>query len=405
MKVVLAYSGGLDTSVMIKWLQEKYEAEVVTAIVDVGQKEDFSEIENKAIKLGAKNHYTIDAKEEFVKDYIFPAIMANALYEGKYPLLSALSRPLISKKLVEVAEKENADFIAHGSTGKGNDQVRFETTIMSLNPKIKVLAPVREWNLSRDEELKYAKEKGIPVKFKSSPYSIDQNLWGRSIEAGVLEDPSIEPPEDAFELTVDPKKAPDSPEYIKIKFENGIPTEINGSYLDGVSLISYLNELAGKHGVGRIDHIEDRLVGIKSREVYECPAAITLIEAHKELEKLVLTKNELMFKQLVDQTWANLVYDGLWMNPLRLDLEAFVKETQKRVCGEVKVKLFKGSVTVVGRSSPCSLYDVALSTYDSQSKFDQTFAKGFIEIWSLQTRAAYNMLRNEKLEAYVQRSL
>ncbi|NHV06377.1 MAG: argininosuccinate synthase, partial [Thaumarchaeota archaeon] len=280
-----------------------------------------------------------------------------------------------------------------------------ETTIMSLNPKIKVLAPVREWNLSRDEELKYAKEKGIPVKFKSSPYSIDQNLWGRSIEAGMLEDPSIEPPEDAFELTADPKKAPDSPEYIKIKFENGIPTEINGSYLDGVSLISYLNELAGKHGVGRIDHIEDRLVGIKSREVYECPAAITLIEAHKELEKLVLTKNELMFKQLVDQTWANLVYDGLWMNPLRLDLEAFVKETQKRVCGEVKVKLFKGSVTVVGRSSPYSLYDVALSTYDSQSKFDQTFAKGFIEIWSLQTRAAYNMLRNEKLEAYVQRSL
>ncbi|MGB9758536.1 MAG: argininosuccinate synthase [Thermoproteota archaeon] len=402
MKVVLAYSGGLDTSVMIKWLQEKYEAEVITAIIDVGQREDFSEIENKALRLGAKNHYTIDAKEEFVKDYIFPAIMANALYEGKYPLSSALSRPLISKKLVEVAVKENADAIAHGSTGKGNDQVRFETTIMSLNPKIKVLAPVREWNLSRDEELKYAKEKGIPIKFKSSPYSIDQNLWGRSIEAGVLEDPSIEPPEDAFELTVDPKKAPDDPEYVKIKFENGIPTAINDSYLDGVSLISYLNELAGKHGIGRIDHIEDRLVGIKSREVYECPAAVTLIEAHRELEKLVLTKNELMFKQLIDQTWTNLVYDGLWMNPLRLDLEAFIKETQKRVYGEVKVKLFKGSVTVVGRSSPYSLYDIALSTYDSQSKFDQTFAKGFIEIWSLQTRAAYKALKNEKLEAYVQ---
>ncbi|MGC9202009.1 MAG: argininosuccinate synthase [Thermoproteota archaeon] len=402
MKVVLAYSGGLDTSVMIKWLQEKYEAEVITAIIDVGQREDFSEIENKALRLGAKNHYTIDAKEEFVKDYIFPAIMANALYEGKYPLSSALSRPLISKKLVEVAVKENADAIAHGSTGKGNDQVRFETTIMSLNPKIKVLAPVREWNLSRDEELKYAKEKGIPIKFKSSPYSIDQNLWGRSIEAGVLEDPSIEPPEDAFELTVDPKKAPDDPEYVKIKFENGIPTAINDSYLDGVSLISYLNELAGKHGIGRVDHIEDRLVGIKSREVYECPAAVTLIEAHRELEKLVLTKNELMFKQLIDQTWTNLVYDGLWMNPLRLDLEAFIKETQKRVYGEVKVKLFKGSVTVVGRSSPYSLYDIALSTYDSQSKFDQTFAKGFIEIWSLQTRAAYKALKNEKLEAYVQ---
>ncbi|MGB9895414.1 MAG: argininosuccinate synthase, partial [Thermoproteota archaeon] len=297
---------------------------------------------------------------------------------------------------------ENADAIAHGSTGKGNDQVRFETTIMSLNPKIKVLAPVREWNLSRDEELKYAKEKGIPIKFKSSPYSIDQNLWGRSIEAGVLEDPSIEPPEDAFELTVDPKKAPDDSEYVKIKFENGIPTAINDSYLDGVSLISYLNELAGKHGIGRIDHIEDRLVGIKSREVYECPAAVTLIEAHRELEKLVLTKNELVFKQLIDQTWTNLVYDGLWMNPLRLDLEAFIKETQKRVYGEVKVKLFKGSVTVVGRSSPYSLYDIALSTYDSQSKFDQTFAKGFIEIWSLQTRAAYKALKNEKLEAYVQ---
>jgi len=218
----------------------------------------------------------------------------------------------------------------------------------------------------------------------------------------VLEDPSIEPPEDAFELTVDPKKAPDDPEYVKIKFENGIPTAINDSYLDGVSLISYLNELAGKHGIGRIDHIEDRLVGIKSREVYECPAAVTLIEAHRELEKLVLTKNELMFKQLIDQTWTNLVYDGLWMNPLRLDLEAFIKETQKRVYGEVKVKLFKGSVTVVGRSSPYSLYDIALSTYDSQSKFDQTFAKGFIEIWSLQTRAAYKALKNEKLEAYVQ---
>lgn len=402
MKVVLAYSGGLDTSVMIKWLQEKYDAEVITVTVDVGQKEDFGEIENKALRLGAKNHYTIDAKEEFVKDYIFPAIMANALYEGKYPLSSALSRPLISKKLVEVALKENADAIAHGSTGKGNDQVRFETTIMSLNPKIKVLAPVREWNLSRDEELKYAKEKGIPIKIKNSPYSIDQNLWGRSIEAGVLEDPSAEPPEEAFELTVDPVKAPNDPEYVKIKFENGVPTAINDSRLDGVSLINYLNELAGKHGVGRIDHIEDRLVGIKSREVYECPAAVTLIEAHKELEKLVLTKNELMFKQLVDQTWTNLVYDGLWTNPLRLDLEAFIKETQKRVYGEVNIKLFKGSATVVGRSSPYSLYDIALSTYDSQSKFDQTFAKGFIEIWSLQTRAAYNVMSNNRLEVYVQ---
>ncbi|MBO3801634.1 MAG: argininosuccinate synthase [Thermoproteota archaeon] len=402
MKVVLAYSGGLDTSVMIKWLQEKYGAEVVTVTVDVGQKEDFGEVEHKALRLGAKKHYTIDAKEEFVRDYIFPAIMANALYEEKYPLSSALSRPLISKKLVEVALKENADTIAHGSTGKGNDQVRFETTVMSLNPKIKVLAPVREWNLSRNEELVYAKEKGIPIKIKSSPYSIDQNLWGRSIEAGVLEDPSLEPPEDAFELTVDPTKAPDNPEYVKIKFENGVPTAINNSYLDSVSLISYLNELAGKHGVGRIDHIEDRLVGIKSREVYECPAAVTLIEAHKELEKLVLTKNELMFKQLIDQTWTNLTYDGLWINPLRLDLEAFIKETQKRVYGEVKVKLFKGSVSVVSRSSPYSLYDVALSTYDSQSKFDQTLAKGFIEIWSLQTRAAYNAMKNNKLEAYVQ---
>jgi argininosuccinate synthase len=401
MKVVLAYSGGLDTSIMVKWLQEKYDAEIVTVTVDVGQKEDFNEIEDKALKLGAKKHYTIDSKKEFVKDYVFTAIMANALYEGKYPLSSALSRPLISQKLVDTALKEKADAIAHGSTGKGNDQVRFETTIMTLDQKIKVLAPVREWNLSRDEELRYAKEKGIPIKMKSAPYSIDQNLWGRSIEAGVLEDPSIEPPEDAFELTVDLTKVPDLPEYVRIKFENGIPTAINDSYMDEVSLITYLNELAGKHGVGRIDHIEDRLVGIKSREVYECPAAVTLVEAHKDLEKMVLTKNELMFKQLVDQTWTNLVYDGLWVNPLRLDLEAFIKETQKRVNGEIKVKLFKGTATVVSRSSPFSLYDVSLSTYDSESKFDQTLAKGFIELWSLQTRAACKVLKNSKLETYV----
>lgn len=393
MKVVLAYSGGLDTSVAIRWLQEKYNAEVITVTVDVGQGDDLEEIKAKALKIGAAKHYSIDARREFIEGYVYPAIKANALYEGKYPLSSALSRPLIASKLIEVAAREGADAVAHGCTGKGNDQVRFEVTLKALNPGINIIAPVREWGLTRSSELEYARLKDIPVKVKTNPYSIDQNLWGRSIECGPIEDPSAEPPEDAFEWTVDPVKAPDAPECITIGFKDGVPVEVNGESMDSLSLIRYLNSVAGRHGVGRIDHIEDRLVGIKSREVYECPAAVTIIEAHRDLEKMVLTRNELMFKQVVEQWWAYLVYTGLWVEPLRLDLEAFINETQRRVNGEVKVKLFKGSATVIGRSSPYSIYDLKLSTYEEWSTFNQSYAKGFIELWGLQSVTSYQLLK------------
>ncbi|MBS7640664.1 MAG: argininosuccinate synthase [Candidatus Bathyarchaeia archaeon] len=388
-KIVLAYSGGLDTSVMIKWLQEKYDASVITVTLDVGQKEDLKAIEEKAYKLGVLKHYSIDAKEEFVKNYVFPAIKANALYEGKYPVSTALSRPLIASKLVEVAELEGADAVAHGCTGKGNDQVRIEVSVKALNPKIKIIAPVREWGMTRDAEIEYAKKHGIPIPVdKAKPYSIDQNLWGRSIECGILEYPEKEPPEDAFEWTVPPEKAPEEPEYITIGFEEGVPKTLNGVAMDPVELIETLNRIAGRHGVGRIDHMEDRVVGIKSREVYECPAATVIIEAHKDLEKLVLTRHEVLFKQHVDLEWAYLTYAGLWMDPLREDLDAFINKTQERVTGEVRVKLYKGCAIVVGRSSPYSLYDMNLATYNIESTFDQSAADGFIELWGLATRVA-----------------
>ncbi len=387
-KVVLAYSGGLDTSVMVKWLNEKYGFDVVTVTVDVGQQEDLKAIEEKAKLVGAVKHYTIDAKKEFIERFVFPAIKANALYEGKYPLSSALSRPLIAEKLVEVARKEEASVVAHGCTGRGNDQVRFEVTIEALAPNLKIIAPVREWKLTREEEIVYAKKHGIPVTPKKHPYSIDQNLWGRSIECGPLDNPEEEPPSDVFEWTVDPEKAPNKPEYVTIKFENGIPTAINGKNLDGVNLISYLNSVAGRHGVGRIDHIEDRVVGLKSREVYECPAAVCLLEAHKDLEKLVLTKHELMFKEWVDLQWSWLVYSGLWVEPLKEDLEAFIENTQKRVFGEVRLKLFKGNVLVVGRTSPFSLH--------MEPEYDQSIAGGFIKLWGLQTKSTY--LRKREME-------
>ncbi|RLF10867.1 MAG: argininosuccinate synthase [Thermoprotei archaeon] len=388
MKVILAYSGGLDTSVMIKWLQEKYGAEVVTVTLDVGQGEDLALIEERARKLGVVEHYSIDAKEEFVENYVFPAVKANAMYEGKYPVSTALSRPLIAKKLVEVAEKHGADAVAHGCTGKGNDQVRIEVAVRSLNPDLKVIAPVREWGLTREAEIEYARKHGVPVEERRSIYSVDQNLWGRSIECGPLEDPAEEPPEEIFEWTLPLREAPDQPGYVSIKFERGVPVELNGERLDGVSLIARLNKLAGMHGVGRIDHVEDRLVGIKSREVYECPAALCILEAHRDLEKLVLTKHELMFKELVDREWAHLVYTGLWADPLREDLEAFINSCEDRVEGEVRLKLFKGSLIVVGRSSPYSLYEHSLATYGAESRFDQSWSKGFIELWGLQSMTA-----------------
>ncbi|MEJ5328030.1 MAG: argininosuccinate synthase [Candidatus Bathyarchaeia archaeon] len=395
-KIVLAYSGGLDTSVMIKWLQEKYNADVITVTANVGQPEDLKEIEAKAKKLGALKHYSIDAKEEFAKDYVFPAIKANALYEGKYPISTSLSRPLIAQKMVEIAEKEGATGLAHGCTGKGNDQVRFDVTLGALAPDLKIIAPVREWNMTREEEIEYAKAKGIPVSNAAKKYSIDQSIWGRSIECGVLEDASKEPPEDAFEWTVSPEKAPDKPEYVTIQFEAGVPVALNGKKLDPLTLIETLNKTAGKHGIGRIDHIEDRLVGIKSREIYECPAATVIIEAHKDLEKMVLTRHEVLFKQQIDAQWTFLAYAGLWVEPLKEDLDAFINKTQEKVNGEVRVKLYKGGLQIVGRSSPMSLYDKNLVNYNIKTGFNPAYSKGFIELWGLQTRMANILKRKAK---------
>jgi len=401
-KIVLAYSGGLDTSVLIKWLQQKYEAEVITVTLDVGQKEDLKAIEEKAKKLGVLNHYSIDAKEEFAKDYVFPAIKANALYEGKYPVSTALSRPLIALKLVEVAEREKANAVAHGCTGKGNDQVRIEVSVKSLAPELKVIAPVREWNMTRDAEIEFAKANKIPVPVDvKKPYSVDQNLWGRSIECGVLEYPDKEPPEDAYEWTVTPEKAPNKPEYLTLEFEGGVPKAVNGEETDPTPLIDALNGVAGRHGVGRIDHIEDRLVGIKSREIYECPAATVIIEAHRDLEKLVLNRHELSFKQQVETQWAYLVYTGLWLDPLREELDAFIDRTQERVNGEVKIKLYKGGLQVVGRSSPNSLYDKDLATYNIETTFDQSSSAGFIELWGLPTKVANALKKKGKAKRSV----
>jgi argininosuccinate synthase len=395
-KIVLAYSGGLDTSVLIKWLQEKYSAEVITVTVNVGQQEDLKEVAEKAKKLGVLKHFSIDAKEEFAANYIFPAIKANALYEGKYPISTSLSRPLIVAKMVEIAEKEGATGLAHGCTGRGNDQVRFDVTIGSLAPDLKIIAPVREWGMTRDEEIVYAKAKGIPVTTAAKKYSIDQSVWGRSIECGILEDAAQEPPEDAYEWTVSPEKAPNTPEYVTIKFEAGVPVALNGRALSPLALVETLNAIAGKHGVGRIDHIEDRLVGIKSREIYECPAAAVLLEAHKDLEKMVLTRHEVLFKQQIDAEWTFLAYAGLWMDPLREDLEAFINKTQENVQGEVRVKLYKGGLQVVGRSSLMSLYDQNLVNYNIKTSFNQAYSKGFIELWGLQTRMSNVLKRKAK---------
>jgi len=395
-KVVLAYSGGLDTSVSIKLLSEKYGYEVYTVTVDVGQKEDFEEIANKAYMLGVKEHFFFDAKREFIENFVFPAIKANALYEDKYPLSSALSRPLIVIKLIEVAKKVGADAVAHGCTGKGNDQIRFDVTIKSFLPDVKIIAPIRDWGLTRDVEAELIRKYNIPLKPKRKIYSVDENLWGRSIECGPLEDPAQEPPEEVFQWTVDPKDAPDTPEYVEIYFEKGVPVKLNGERLDPIKLISKLNEIAGKHGVGRIDHIEDRAVGFKSREVYETPAALTIIEAHKDLEKLVLNFNELSFKKLVDAEWTNLVYRGLWADPLREELEAFINKANERVSGIVRLKLYKGHVIVVGRSSPYSLYDKLIASYEKHSTFDQSWAKGFIELWGMPTIVSRRILERLK---------
>ncbi|CAH0346212.1 argininosuccinate synthase [Bacillus sp. CECT 9360] len=387
-KVVLAYSGGLDTSVAIKWLQEKG-YDVVACCLDVGEGKDLDFIKEKALKVGAIKSYVIDAKEEFANEFALPALQAHALYEGKYPLVSALSRPLIAKKLVEVAETENAVAVAHGCTGKGNDQVRFEVSIQALNPNLKVLAPVREWNWSREDEIQYALDNEIPIPINlDSPYSIDQNLWGRSNECGILEDPWAAPPEEAYELTTSLEQTPDTPDIIEIGFENGVPVSLNNTSYTLSNLILELNLLAGKHGVGRIDHVENRLVGIKSREVYECPGAITLIKAHKELEDITLVKEVAHFKPVIEKKLTELIYEGLWFSPLRGALLAFLKQTQQTVTGTVRVKLFKGHAIVEGRKSEYSLYDEKLATYTASDEFDHSAAVGFISLWGLPTKVS-----------------
>ena len=399
MKIVLAYSGGLDTSVIIKWLKDKYNADVIAASVDLGEGKDLEFIREKALKIGASKSYIIDGKDMFVNNYIYPALQANAMYEGKYPLATALARPLITKLLVDIAQKEGASAIAHGCTGKGNDQVRFDVCTMALAPDMKVIAPVREWPMSREDEIKYAEDNGIPVPVTvNSPYSIDQNLWGRSIECGVLENPWNIAPDDAFEWTVAPENAPDEPVFIDINFENGIPVGLNGQKINGVELIHYLNKLAGSHGVGRIDHIENRLVGIKSRETYEAPAAYILVKAHQDLEQLTMTKDTLQFKWAVEKEYANIVYNGLWYSPLKGAIDAFISKTQECVNGTVKIKLYKGNSTVVARKSSCSLYDEGLSTYDKADKFDHSAAEGFIKLWGLPLKinALVNGVEGEK---------
>ncbi|HCJ4460128.1 TPA: argininosuccinate synthase [Listeria innocua] len=387
-KIVLAYSGGLDTSVAIQWLVESG-YEVIACCLDVGEGKNLDFIKEKAITVGASASYTIDAKEEFAENFALIALQAHAYYEGKYPLISALSRPLIAKKLVEVARQEGASAIAHGCTGKGNDQVRFEVAIHALAPDLKVVSPVRDWKWSREEEINYAKEHNIPVPIDlDNPFSIDQNLWGRSNECGVLENPWTTPPEAAYDLTVSLEDAPDTADIVEITFDAGIPISFNGENMSLANLILTLNEIAGKHGVGRIDHIENRLVGIKSREVYECPAAVTLITAHKELEDLTFVREVAHFKPIIEQKISETIYNGLWFSPLTEALIAFLKSTQKFVNGTIRVKLFKGHAIVEGRKSPNSLYDENLATYTSSDTFDQDAAVGFIKLFGLPTKVS-----------------
>jgi argininosuccinate synthase len=383
-KILLAYSGGLDTSVAIHWLKEKYGCEVVAVTIDVGQSDDLKDAMRRAKTIGASRAWMIDAKKEFAEDYILPALKANALYEGNYPLSTAIARPLIVEKLVEMAKRLDCSVIAHGCTAKGNDQVRFEVSIMALAPEMGILAPVREWKMTREEEIMYAKENNIPIPVSvEKPYSIDESIWGRAIECGVLEDPWAEPPEDIYEWTKGADTSPDAPEYVEIGFFQGKPISLNGTQIGLLDFIAKLNEIAGNHGIGRIDHIENRLVGIKSREVYEAPAAMLLIKAHQDLESLVMTKDLLHYKKLMEQHYSDLIYNGLWHSPLKVAMDAFVEKTQETVTGTIKVKMFKGSAVVVGRESPYSLYSTELSTYTKGDEFDHSSAKGFIYVWGL----------------------
>lgn len=387
-KVVLAYSGGVDTSVCIPYLKEEWGVkEVITLAADLGQGDELEPIREKALKSGAEQSLIANATESFIKDYAFPSIQANALYENRYPLSTALARPLIAKLLVDAAKEYGADAVAHGCTGKGNDQVRFDVSIAALNPDLKVLAPAREWGMSREETIAYGERFGIPSPVKkSSPYSIDRNLLGRSVEAGPLEDPWNEPLEEVFLLTKAIAETPDEPEYIEITFEKGLPIALNGEELSAVALVSQLNQLVGNHGIGRIDMMENRLVGIKSREIYEAPALLVLIQAHRDLESLTLTADVTHYKRGIEETYSQLVYNGLWYSPLKGALDAFIQQTQERVSGTVRIKLFKGTAIAVGRQSHNSLYTPDLATYGAEDKFDHKAAEGFIYVWGLPTR-------------------
>jgi argininosuccinate synthase len=384
-KIVVAYSGGLDTSVMVKWLKENYDAEIITFTGNLGQTKELIGLEEKAKKSGASKSYVIDLTKEFIDDYVFPALKAGAMYEETYPMACSIGRPLLAKTLVDIARKEGANMVAHGCTGKGNDQVRFEVAVGALAPDLQSIAPLRTWEFkSREEEIDYAAKHNIPVAAtKDNPYSIDENIWGIAIECGVLEDPMVEPPADAFQITVSPEEAPDEPEYVMIEFEKGIPIALNGKEMDSVSLVKELNKIGGRNAIGRIDMIENRLVGIKSREVYEAPAGVILHSAHKELERITLEKSVAHYKTHVAQEYANLIYNGLWFSPLREALQAFVDKTQEKVTGMVKLKLYKGNVVVSGRTSPYSLYDPELATYTAADQFDHKASEGFIKIYGL----------------------
>ncbi len=390
-KCVLAYSGGLDTSVCIKWLKEKKGVDVIAVAIDVGEERDYEGIRQKAEQIGAVKAMVVDAKDEFFADFIVRAIKANLLYEGRYPAFTALARPLLARKQVEVAQAESAEFVAHGCTGQGNDQVRFEVTYAVFAPELKCIAPVREWEFGTDRqaEIDYAQQHGIPVPVtKKSPYSTDTNLWGRSIECGPIENAAAKPPEDAWQWTASPAEAPAEPETIRIEFEQGVPVGLNGQRMPGVELVQELNQRGGRHGVGRVDMMENRLVGIKSRELYETPAATIILAAHRDLEGLTLDRETAHFKPYLEHRYAELVYYGLWYTPLRRSIDAFIDETQKTVSGTVTLELYRGSCTVVARESPYSLYDLSLATYEKSGRFDQSASEGFIKIFGLPAKTA-----------------
>ncbi len=399
-KIVVAYSGGLDTSVMVKWLKENYDAEIITFTGNLGQTKELIGLEEKAINSGASKAYIEDLTKIFLDEYAFPALKAGAMYEEAYPMACSLGRPLLAKTLVDVARKEGANMVAHGCTGKGNDQVRFEVSVGALAPDLQNLAPLRTWEFkSREEEIDYAKKHNIPVLVtKEKPYSIDENIWGTAIECGVLEDPMAEPPADAYQHTVAPENAPDIAETVSIEFEKGIPISVNGKKLDSVPLVKLLNDIAGKNGVGRIDLIENRLVGIKSREVYESPAATVLHFAHKELERITLEKSVAHYKVKIAQEYSDLIYNGLWFTPLREALQAFIDKTQEKVTGLVILKLYKGTIRIVGRKSPYSLYDPALATYTIEDQFDHTASEGFIKIYGLPYKIINRVMQKAKAE-------